>query len=255
MTNRFACALTLCFLSLPLVGCSSGDDDDGNTNQTANAWAGKTYLLTVPKSKWTIPRGIGQDIDGYVPSFILKVDASGTSVLVGTAEPNATPENAVQDVCSPTSSFDFTASYPKMQLGPLAMRVHILNPAENSGEDNVQETGDVYNLTMTDVLPNGSTPSTTGVFTATMDFTQLAPLFTALGGGANKDAVCEELGKAYGDYPGGMCAACPTSEAQPYCLTIQGEQVGAVEAPNVALVPVVEASRPETCNPEKWPKP
>jgi len=251
MTNRLACALTLGFLSLSLAGCSGGDDDDKNTEPQANAWAGKTYLLTVPKTKWVIPRGIGADIDGYVPSFILKIDDTGTSALVGTAEPNATPENAAQDPCTPTSTFSFSATYPKMTLGPVSMRVHILNPAENAGEDNVQETGDVYNLTFKDILPNGSTPSTTGVFTATMDFTQLAPLFTALGGGANKDSVCEELEKSYGEY-GGECLACPTNEMQPYCLTIQGEQVGAVEAPNVAIAPVVEASRPESCIPEKF---
>ena len=250
MTNRLACALTLCVLSLPLVGCSSGDDDAANT--TPGTWADKTYLLTVTKTQWTIPRGIGSEIDGYVPSFIMKVDASGTSMLLGTAEPNATPENAKQDMCSPTFTFPFTASYPKMDLGPLPMRIHIVNPAENAGEDSVQETGDVFDLTMKDVLPNGSTPSDSGVFTATMDFTQLAPLFTALGNGADKDGVCSALYDEFHTYPGGMCSACPTSDAHPYCLTITGEQVGAVEAPSVALVPVDEASRPATCNPEKF---
>ena len=249
-TDRFALLASLCLFALPLAGCGGGDDDDKATTGT---WSGKTYLLSIPKANWTEPRTIGTDIDGFVPSFIMKVE--GESMTVGVAGAHDTPDAAVQDLCSPTFTIDFSAAaYPKVDLGPTSMRVHILNVAENPGEDNVQETSDVYGLEMHDVLPNGSTPSTKGTFTATMDFSQIYPLFTALGSEVSRDGVCTELGKRYGEY-GGYCAPCPTAGKEPYCLTIKGEQLGALEAPNLELQTVDEAPRPESCNIEKYQSP
>jgi hypothetical protein len=174
-------------------------------------------------------------------------------MTIGAAAADATPADAVQNLCGPTQKVSFSGSdYPKSEITPSNMRVHIKN-TPSSGEP-VQATGNVYGFTMTDVLPEAGKTTTAGKFKATMDFRELYTLFTALGPTVSPDGVCEGLKDQY--TPMGCetdpscwvsCVPCPTADAAPYCLTVEAEDVGAVEAPNLDIVEVSEATRPATC--------
>jgi hypothetical protein len=252
MIKRFA-TIALLSMTLPLGGCSSGDDDDAAPPDDTSPWAGKKYLLNM-QGEWTKPRGIGKDIDDFVPAFMLEVSGTSADALtmtIGAAQSDATVATAVQNLCGPTYTVSFSGSdYPKSQIDPATMRVHIKN-TPSSGET-VQATGNVYGFSMTDVLPPAGGTATTGKFKATMDFRELYKLFTALGPTVSPDGVCEGL---YDQYtPMGCeedpscwvkCHACPDGE--PYCLTVEAEDISAEEAPNLNIVEVTEASRPDTC--------
>ena len=269
MMNRFATGLVLLGMTLPLAACSSGDDDSNggtNTPQTS-PWSGHTYLLSLASKDWTTPKGIGADLFGVAPAFILKVTGSGdnlTALLAtapGTYQDPVDPENpsdnlhpvtpaqAVQDPCGPTTPMPFSASgYPMatIALSPLRMFV------KNSGaKPPLQITSNVYNLKFTNILPNGSTPSTTGTLEAMMDFRDLYVLFASLSPTRTPDSVCKAFSDQYtssdcmDDSCKVKCEACP--DGQPYCLAVKAQGVGAVEAPNLVVTEIAEQSRPATC--------
>jgi hypothetical protein len=272
MINRFATGLVLLGLTLPLTACGGGDDDSGGTAQTS-PWSGHTYLLSLSKRNWTMPKGIGADLFGVAPAFIFKVTGSGNNLtaMMATAPGTypdpadstqslpVTPAQAMQEPCGPTVNFPLAAGgYPKMTLGPTQVRLFVRN--NNMPTMPLQITADVYDLKFTDILPNGSAPSTTGVLEAKMDFRQLYVLFASLGSTRTPDSVCSALSSNYTDPsctdPSCMvkCEACP--DGQPYCLAVKADyNLGAVEAPNLAVTEVTEQSRPATCADSPKPVP
>jgi len=237
-------------LAILLGGCGQEKLDIGNDVLAARGtvdtpWAGHKYLLSVGKSNWTSPRGIGADLDGFVPAFTL--DAVGPSVTIGAAQFDATPETAEQDVCGPTEQVALTADG---QIGPTALRVHVRNDSDPVMP--VQVTAAIYELKLNDVLPVGSTVSTAGTLEATLDLRGLYPLFTALGPSRTPASICESLRVQYTsvscleDSCAVKCGPCPT-DAEPYCLTVRAEGLGAVEAPDLELVPIEAGSVPSSC--------
>jgi hypothetical protein len=253
MIKRFA-TIAILSMTLPLAACSSGDDDaappDGDKT---SPWAGKKYFLNMA-GEWTVPRGIGRDIDAFVPSFLMDVkgtSADSLSVIIGAAQSDATVDTAVQNLCGPTQNVAFSGSaYPHSTIAPPEMRVYIKNTPMTG--DPVQATGNVFGFTFTDVLPPAGSTTTTGKFKASMDFRELYRLFTALVT-PTPDGVCESLYEQY--TPTGCeedptcwvkCEPCPDDGA-PYCLTLEAEDIAAIEAPNLNIVEVSEASRPATC--------
>jgi hypothetical protein len=264
MMNRFATGLVLLGMTLPLTACGGGGDDDSGGNTKTSPWSGKTYLLSLSKRDWTMPKGIGQELLGVAPAFIFKVTGTGDNLTATMAtgpgtypDPvdatNAplpvTPAQAMQDLCGPTVDIPFSASgHPKMTLGPQQVRMFVKN--NNNPMSPLQITADVYDLKFTDILPNGNTPSTTGVLEAKMDFRQLYALFGSLGNTRTPESVCTAL---VGSYPDGMCTACP--DGQPFCLSVKAEQIGAEEAPNLTVTEVSEQTRPATCADSPAPMP
>jgi hypothetical protein len=244
----------------------AGGDDDSAPNDTAlSPWSGHTYLLSLAKGDWTVPRGIGIDLIGFAPAFMFDIGGSGTDLtsMFGygpgtTTDANGdlqlvTPANATQDSCGPTSQISFSgASYPSSTIGPAHIRMHVLNTAVTPP---VQVTADVYDLKFTDILPYDGTTSTTGTLEATLDFRQLYVLFQALGPTRTPASVCRTMIDTYTPSscaPGDAsctvaCQPCPTADASPTCLTVKAERVGALEALNFSISEVVEASRPATC--------
>ncbi len=247
MIKRFA-NIALLSLTLPLTACGGGDDDDADTT---SPWAGKKYFLNMT-GEWTVPRGIGKDIDGFVPSFIMQVSPDASSVTIGIAQPDATASNAVQNLCGPTAKATLSpGSYPNSVIAPSSMRVYIKNTPMTG--DPVQATGNVFGFTLTNMLPEAGGTTTEGTFKASMDFRELYRLFTALGPTVSPDGVCEGL---YSQYTPVGCEEDPTcwvkcqpcaDDGAPYCLTIEAEDVGAIEAPNLSVVDVTEDARPATC--------
>jgi hypothetical protein len=250
MNPRLA-TIGLLFTALPLGGCGG---DGAASGDEAGSWAGKKYFLSM-RGDWSVPRGIGSDIDYFVPSFLLEVSGASVdtlSVTIGAAQADATVDTAVQDLCGPTQTVVFSGGgYPKSELTPDAMRVHIKNTP--SGGAPVQATGSVYGFTMTDALPETGSTTTGGKFKATMDLRELYQLFTELGPTVSPENVCEILKDQF--TPVGCesdptcwvaCGPCPNDSA-PYCFTVEAEDIGAVEAPNLSIVEVTEASRPATC--------
>jgi hypothetical protein len=251
MTQRFV-TLALLVVALPLAGCSSGDDDAAG--DTTGSWVGKTYFLNM-RGEWTVPRGIGKEIDEFVPSFLMEVtgtSADTLSVTVGAAQADATADTAVQNPCGPTAKATFSGgAYPKSVIAPVDMRVYIKN--EPDMRDPVQATGSVFGFTLTDVLPGTDAAAKPGKFKASLDFRELYRLFTALGNTVTPDGVCQGVFDLF--TPQGCqedpecwvkCEPC-ADDGAPYCLTLEAEDIGAVEAPNLSVVEVTEASRPATC--------
>jgi hypothetical protein len=268
MINRFVSGIALVLLSLPLTACSGGDDDStgsggsggtGGTSQTKTSpWSGHTYLLSLASTDWTTPRKVGTDLFGVAPAFMFKITGEGDNLTatVGTGpgtyltDPTdtttavpVTPAQAMQDPCGVTTDVPFSASaYPNATINEDHSKLFV----KNAGKA-LQATADVYGLKFTNILPNGTTPSTTGTLDASMDFRELYVLFGALGPGRTPDSVCANVKSAY--TPSSctdpsctvQCQACP--DGQPYCLSVEALGVGAVEAPNLVVNQITETSR------------
>lgn len=259
MNHRTAKSLALVLLSLPLVACGGGGDDDSATADEPSPWAGHTYFLNIPQRNWASPRGIGKDLYGVAPAFILQVSGTkkNTQVTLGVAPGTMTDANKMivmltadqtsQDTCGPTTAIPFSSeSYPSSTIGPAQIKMHVLNAMAMPAP--LQVTGDVYDFKLTDVLPNGSTPSTTGKLEATMDFKQLYILFGALGDSRDWMSVCSALHDAYStDTVDVSCQPCPNGGSDPSCLSVSAEGIGAVEAPSLSVTPVDAATRPASC--------
>jgi hypothetical protein len=201
-----------------------------------NPWHGKTYLLDITSRNWAEPRGIGQDIDDFVPNFLLRVDGDAPDafdVTLGTAD-----ATGVQDGCNMTSVLGATASPPGVTIGPDRFPLHVQHVDEPIAVD-----GTIYDLTIKDVLPDGDAPSVNGELTATMDFRELYPLFTLLVD-PTPETVCAAFEMTYTT----TCAPCP-NDGEPFCLTVKANTLGAVPSDS-AIEPVAAVDPSCTPTPE-----
>jgi hypothetical protein len=254
MLKRFSTAAALFLISIQLAACSSGDDDSSKNTDTS--WSGHRYLLSIKKGDWAVPRGVGADLFGVAPAFMFDVQGSDSAltttlgygpgtIMDSTMTPIAvTTDNAAQDACGPTSSAMVASSGGgKSTISIQQMKMHVINSGVTPP---LQVTADVFNLKFTDVLPNGSTPSTTGKLDATMDFKQLYILFASLGPTRDAASVCQALSDHYtpssctDDSCKVKCQPCPNAAAgdTPTCLSVQATGVGAVQADNLAVNPI-----------------
>jgi hypothetical protein len=234
MLMRSSMPLALVLAALPVFGCGGGDDDaaDGST-------AAHTYLLSVDESQWSEPRGLGQDINNVMPTFLLSV--KGSTVTLATAPKGSTATSVTQDTCTPTTTVSLTGSGANTMIGPAEMRVHLVN--ETNPDKRVQVTAKVHALAFTNVLPSGGKVATDGELTATVDFRDLAPLFTVLGD-PTPDAVCSAL---EGQSNTAKCAACPDDGA-PYCLTAKAITLGAEATSGVSVATIDAANVAASCS-------
>jgi hypothetical protein len=199
-------------LALFALSAGCGDAEKPPPGETTNPWHARTYLLDIGLVNWSEPRGIGGEIDEFVPSFLIHVQDEAPdafSVMMGTANPDG-----AQDTCNKTGLLYATADSPSVTIGPAEFPLRISHT-----RDPIVVDGTAYDLTMTNVLPKGDDPI--GEFTATLDFRQYYPLFTALPV-LNPDTVCAAFEQSY-QRP---CAPCP-HDGVPYCLTLKAIDLGA----------------------------
>lgn len=249
----------LVFVSGSLVACGGGPTSSSDPSNQPNPWAGHTYFLNAGVKDWVSPDGVGYDLDGIAPAFVLSVgqdDQVTLGTAAGTMPSDSDPDveimvpadQAVQDLCSPTAKLSLDGAEQGNGIGPASVRMHFANDLASPA---LQVTGDVFDLTLTDVLPTGDATSS-GTLEATMDLRQLYVLFSALGPTRTAESICTAYGIEYTPAgctePGCMalCQPCPDDGA-PYCLTVKAEGVTAVEAPNLSLTEVDENSRPTSC--------
>lgn len=211
MKITFSELLPKLILPLALAACSSDPEEPKETNP----WSGKTYLLDLEVRDWSEPRGIGADIDPFVPTFMLRADGDDPEVfgvMTGTLD-----LMGAQDTCTKTAVLDATASPPSSVIGPSEFAIHIQHTDEP-----IAVNGVIHGLTLTDVLPNGGAISEIGTLEGMMDFRQIYHLFTLIEN-ATPESVCTVLEDTY-EVP---CTACPGDE-EPFCLTIKATGIGAV---------------------------
>jgi hypothetical protein len=200
-------------VAFTLAACSS-DPDEEPKEPTTNPWNGKTYLLDLQERDWAEPRGIGRDVDPFVPTFMLRVDSDARDafpVTVGTLD-----LTGAQDACTKTAVLDATASPPSAVIGPSAFGIHL-----EDEDDGIAVNGVIHNLVLTDVLPNGDAISEIGTLEGMMDFRELYHLFTLIDD-PTPERVCQVLFDEL-DVP---CEPCP--DAEPFCLTVMANRIGAV---------------------------
>jgi hypothetical protein len=257
MAKHIGLGSALILTALASTACGNHDDADQPIS-----WIGHTYMLSLAKGDFAVPAHVGDDLFGVAPTFFFKIDGSGkdlTATLAtgpGTTTDTEmtmhprTPEDAVLDTCGPTTTIPFSgADYPHSTFGVDDVRLFFLNPTTPP----LQVTADVYGLKFTDVLPNGGTPSKTGTLDATMDFQQIVVLLGLLGPGRTAAQACQTFHDHYtrtGCTDASCmvgCTACPTASASETCLSIEAQDVGAVEAPSIMVTDVTEADRPDTC--------
>jgi hypothetical protein len=255
MLKRFTTVAAPFLISLSLVACGGGDDD--SSKPSSPSWGGHTYMLTIKRGDWSVPKGIGADLFSVAPAFLFDVQGSGSNLTTtlgyGTAtmldaDRNAvalSPDQIKQDTCGPTTTATVVpGDGAKSTITIPQMKMHVVNTAPMSGP--LQVTADVFNLSFTDVLPNGSTPSATGKLQATMDFKQLYILFATLGPTRTADSVCKALSDHYtpsacmDDSCKVSCEPCPNAAAGdvPTCLTVEAEDIGALLADDHKVNPI-----------------
>jgi len=259
MNIRSFIPAALVLASLPLAGCGGGDDDDATA--TASPLAGHTYVLTTNDTNWSEPRGISTDVEAVMPHFLFQVTSTGGNNVsvrmsvapkVKDAEKNVLPV-IEQDMCSPT--YDIPSSGTAAQLGPMDVSLHFINTVHlDDPNDDVQVTAKVSDLEFKNIFPpNGKTWSQDqidekvdypGELKATMDFRELAPLFTFLnhsdGGPPTPAEVCAQLPNM------ASCKDC--GDGSVTCLSARAVMLHAEDSPGMTVEPVDEASRPASCN-------
>lgn len=214
-----------CFL-LEAAGCSSS---------TEKSWAGKTYLLGITKDRWADPPRIGNEIGDFVPNFLMRIERGGEGeidVTLGTAD--ATP---AQQVCNPTTQIASTESgYPSVVIAAPTFPLYIQHPLKPE----LRVNATIYDLTITNVLPDGGTPASEGELSAVMDLRELYPLFTQLGE-PTPDIVCGAL-KSFG----APCETC-AFDSEAYCLSIRAIGLGANETPDMTVEPIEPSAVDPSC--------
>ena len=213
-------------LALALAACSS---DPNEPADPTNPWSGKTYLLDTEVRDWSEPRGIGQDVDPFVPTFMLRVDGEEPEVFGVTA--GTLDVMGAQDTCTKTRVLDATASPPSAVIGPSEFTIHL-----EDVDEGIAVHGVIHDLTLTNVLPNGDVISEEGTLEGMMDFRELYHLFTLIEN-ATPESVCSVLFDTY-EVP---CSACPGDD-EPFCLTIKATGIGAV--PTDMVIEPVETTDP-----------
>jgi len=184
----------------------------GSNTSTDTTWNGKTFLLDstkIPKNAWTKPKGVGTELGGYVPQFLIGVDSNAANIIITTAQ------NGVQDMCTVTATVPLAGTHPDSAILVPAFKAHITGVDNNKQPRSTIAT--IRNLTLTDILP-GSTND--GQLDATLDMSELVPLFYLIAN-PDKDSVCAALN----DF-GAPCVTCAAS-GQPYCEQLQAVQIGA----------------------------
>jgi hypothetical protein len=223
-------------LILVLSGC--GADPEKEPAPT-NQWSGHTYMLDIGRANWSQPRGIGMDIDDFVPNFLIRIDGDEPdrfNVTMGTAK-----ADGVQDLCNQTGMYEATADGPNSTIGPLEFPLHIQHTYKAIAVD-----AWAYGMTITNVLPNKGQVAQDGQFQATMDFRQVYELFQALPM-PTPESVCISLEDAY-NVP---CAPC--QDGEPFCLKIEAVDLGAVEMMTEILPVTADDIDPVACTPVEEP--
>jgi len=223
------------------AGCGESHSSSGtpDASGSASVWLGKTYLLDNPNfaaANWTMPAGFGADIGAYVPQFLIGVAAGSGSDLTITI---ATASGGAQDLCNVTTQVSASgASYPdiKITLPTFPMRIVDSNPAHAKV---VQTTG--HDVILTNVLP-GDKPAMDGQLDATMDISELYPLFYQIPN-PTPATVCSTF-KSLGGIDCETCSFDPNQ--QPYCLTLQAVQIGATLA-STQITPVSAGNIGASC--------
>jgi hypothetical protein len=217
-------------LGLLPFALACGSDDEQNDNP----WENRSYKLEIPATHWSEPPQIGNEIGAFVPAFVLQVSGSAPddfTVMVGTAD-----ATGAQDLCSVTSEFRASsADRPSVQIGPASLAVHLVHPTQP-----VEVDASIYDMTMTDILPDGATPAEAGEFAAIIDARELYPLFTLLPE-PSAEAVCAAL-----DSYMASCVPCP-SDGESFCLPLKAVDLGANEVAGGSVVPVDVATRDPSC--------
>jgi hypothetical protein len=203
----------------------------GSNSSVDTTWNGKTFLLDsskIPKGAWSKPKGVGSELGGFVPQFLISVDSDAANVTVTTAQKGA------QDKCTVTANVPLSGTHPDSTISVPVFKAHI------TGVDNQQQPrqtiATIRNLTLTDILP-GSTND--GKLDATLDMSDLVPLFYLLPN-PDKDSVCASL-KDFG----AACVTCAAS-GQSYCEQLQAVQISA-SATSATITPVSDADIPSSC--------
>jgi hypothetical protein len=217
---QFGLCLSICG-SLAACGSSASDA----------TWEGKTFLLDstkIPKGAWSKPRGVGSELGGFVPQFLIGIDAAGANATITTAQ------NGVQDPCTVTATVALSGAYPDSSLVVPTFKAHI------TGVDNQQKPrstiATIRDLKLTDILPGSAND---GKLDATLDMSDLVPLFYLIEN-PDRDTVCASL-KDFG----APCVTCAAS-GEPYCEQLQAVQISAT-ATSTSIVPVSDNDIPASC--------
>jgi hypothetical protein len=247
MRRHLVRRFTACFPAiLTLAACGGGGG--GGTPSKDAPWIGNTYVLAIPDGNWSKPPNIGSDVGAFVPQFLIGVSqGSGNTITVtlGTAASGVqdAAANAPQDTCNVTTVIPGVdgSGYPNATITADALPLRIVNTAFTPP---VVVDTTVRNFTLTNVLPNGSTTMKMGSLSAVLDISELYPLFNQIPASSRTpDGVCGVLQTEANT----SCAACPTT-GQPYCLTLEAVQLGAVES-TTALMPIASNQVPASCAP------
>jgi hypothetical protein len=193
--------------------CCGSDKKSG----TGSPWAGKTYMVNIPNTRWKKPQGeAGKEFGHFVPKFLLKIDnaSSGVDVVLGSGD-----ETGKQDACTPTTLMHATS--PETQIGPADGRLHVSNGQGSA------IVAPVYNMTFTDILTD--TPDAGGLkgqFNALLDARDALELIYMLDD-PTPDSVCSFLGDNFNS----PCVACPSTDpngTQAYCIQMNAVGLAAV---------------------------
>lgn len=227
MTTLRTLAGALLIGLIPLsMGCSSD-------KKTANRWAGKTYLLDIPKDNWKRPRGsVGSEVGMYVPKFLLDVQdaANGVTVTVG-----ASDASGKQDMCSPTVVIP--ASAPEVAIGPVDTKLHVANSVGGAA------VPQLFGLTFTNILTD--TPDAAlvaGQFAAVLDAREVYALFNQLNEPSAAD-LCTFLDDKFSN----PCIACPHDSASTTCLELKAVSLAALPITGVVVQAVSDTNLSADC--------
>ena len=210
------------------MACGSSEEEK------PGPWDGRSYLLVIPEQAWAEPAAMGEEVGAFVPAFTLQVEGSSGDTIdltIGTADAEGT-----QEECNPTTTTTSEpAKYPEVQIGPIDLPIYLRND-----EGGVSVNTKAYNLTISNVLPEGDSAADEGELSAIMDVRETAELFTRLFS-RTPDAVCDAVESVEAS-----CDPCPKDD-EPYCVAIKAVGIGATELADADWKPIEAGDVSEAC--------
>ena len=195
------------------------DDIDDEPIEDLTTLETNSFILDIKEEDWTEPVGVGGEIGGYVPLFAFEirgVDGTDLDVLMGTADGNE------QDKCNKTESFEGVVDpNPDFIIGPGEFEAII------TGEES-KVIATVHDLTISGTFTGQGTGFAENVLTATVDFRDIAELFTLLTD-PTADKICETAPNM-----GFECEECPF-DGQTYCISLKAQNFKATQIEGLSI--------------------
>ncbi len=217
----------------PVDTDTGSDETPDNTDAfDLNTLVNNTYLVAFNVGYWVAPPVATEEIGGYVPQFALQIKTVDTTAgtitgLLGTAN-----EDGSQNLCNGTMEVSGTIDATGVfAFAPVDFEAIITGPEK-------QTIATIRGFALGGTFANGGDNFIRGILDATLDFRDVACIFTLITDEANRtpEYICDML-STYDENIPYSCESCPQEPSVFQCSVMQAKTFKSSKV-NLNLQPV-----------------